>query len=45
MSNAECAFDIIYQSPVPVRPDPYLVEEAGLPADLALPPPVLRVVR
>lgn len=45
VSNAECAFDIIYQSPVPVRPDPYLVEEAGLPADLALPPPVLRVVR
>jgi ABC-type branched-subunit amino acid transport system substrate-binding protein len=44
VSNADCTFDIIYQSPVPVRPDPYLVDEAGLPADAALPPPVLRVV-
>ena len=45
VSNAERAFEIIYQSPIPVRPDPYLVDEAGLPEDAALPPPVLRVVR
>jgi ABC-type branched-subunit amino acid transport system substrate-binding protein len=45
VSNANGAFDIIYQSPVPVRPDPYLVDEAGLPADSALPPPALRLVR
>jgi ABC-type branched-subunit amino acid transport system substrate-binding protein len=45
LSNAAGAFDIIYQSPIPIRPDPYLVEEATLPADTALRPPVLRVVR
>ncbi len=43
-SNDDCGFDIIYEAPCPVKPDPYLVEQGAFPK--AVPqPPALRLVR
>jgi urea transport system substrate-binding protein len=44
VSNREGGFDIIYEAPRPIRPDPYLVEEGVLQTTLPQ-PPALRVVR
>jgi branched-chain amino acid transport system substrate-binding protein len=45
ISNAAADFDIIYEAPLPIRPDPYLVEQESLPHTMAPRPPALRVVR
>ena len=45
VSNRAGGFDIIYESPCPVKPDPYLVEQGGLPQTATARPPLLRVVR
>ena len=45
ISNAAGGFDIIYESPCPIQPDPYLVEEETLPKTMSPPPATLRVVR
>ena len=45
VSNAAGAFDIIYELPRPIRPDPYLVEGGTLPKIMSPLPPALRVVR
>lgn len=45
VSNRAGGFDIIYEAPRPIRPDPYLVEEGVLAQATCPPPPALRVVR
>jgi branched-chain amino acid transport system substrate-binding protein len=43
VSNKAGGFDIIYESPGPIAPDPYLVEETMVPKTMT--PPPLRLVR
>ncbi len=45
VSNEAGGFDIVFEAPHPVRPDPYLVEEGAFPETMSRPPPALRVVR
>ena len=45
VSNENCGFDIIYEAPCPVKPDPYLVENGATPKMTFARAPHLRVVR
>jgi branched-chain amino acid transport system substrate-binding protein len=44
LSNRNAGFDILYEAPCPVRPDPYLVDQ-GAPPQASMVRPALRVVR